>query len=206
MKRIIYAVGLIITAISLLSSCAFIPSVSGGKTWYVGEESWRDPVGMQVCVEAKVTEVSKQSYMTAGLGFSMQGSAYEETGFSGKIKANYLIAPLLYYYQHNKGFYAEVGLQPSVLLSAKDKYKGEYEEGEGGGSSYEGESDYKEAMKSFNLGLPVGAGFRFKNGFGIGIRSLIGLTKNHKEGNSRDMLILLRASMVLEDFIQRKRK
>ncbi len=193
----------VLTSIVIISlhSCSYIPSLSGGKTWYRGEPSWRDPVGAQVAVEAKVTEVNKQSYLTAGIGYSLQGSAYEDNNSSGKVTAHYLIAPLLYYYQHIKGFYAEAGLQPSVLLAARDKYKG----GEGP-YTYEGSSDYKDQMKSFNLGLPIGAGYRCKNGFGVGIRTIIGITKNHKEGNSRDMLILLRASWVLEEMMKRKKK
>lgn len=202
MKRFIQLAVLAIGAVSLLQSCATIPSVSGGKTWYTGEPSWRDPFGGQVCIETKVTEVNKTSYLTAGLGYSMQGSAYEETGFSGKVTAQYLVAPLLYYYQNASGFYAEAGLQPAVLLAAKDKYKSS---GTGGEGSYEGSQDYKNAMKSFNLGLPVGVGYRLKNGFGIGLRSIVGITKNHKEGNSRDMLILLRVSLVLEEFMKKKK-
>ncbi len=200
MNRIILFALLCISVLSF-QSCMTIPSLSGGKTWYTGEPSWRDPVGMQVAVETKVVEVNKSAYVTAGIGYSMQGSAYEEQSFSGKVTAHYLIAPLLYYYQHNRGFYAECGLQPSVLLAAKDKYKSSGE----GGYNYEGSDDYKDQMKSFNLGLPVGAGYRFKNGVGLGIRTIFGLSKNHKEGNSRDMLILLRASVVLQDFMKKRK-
>lgn len=187
--------------IIFFQSCATIPSLSTGKTWYTGEPSWKDPVGLQAAVETKVTQINKQSYLTAGIGYSMQGSAYEDESFSGKVTAHYLIAPLLYYYQHMQGFYAEAGLQPSILLAARDKYKG----GEGS-YTYEGNDNYKDQMKSFNLGMPVGAGYRWKNGFGVGMRTIIGITTNHKEGNSRDMLILLRVSCVLEDFIKNKKK
>jgi len=168
----------------LFTSCGMkqVVSFSGGKSWYVGEESWKDPLGMQVMVETRVVEMNKQSSLNAGAGYSMQGSAYAETGFSGKVSANYIVVPLTYCYESGSGFFAEAGIQPAVLLSAKDKVNGL------------GTYDYKDAMKSFNMGLPVGLGYRLKNGFGFGARFIPGILKNHKEGNSRDMLLLFRFS------------
>ena len=174
----------------LFQSCdrSITAGINAGKTRYVGEESWRDPIGLQVTVESKIVEVNKQSSFNAGIGYSMQGSAWEEGSVSGKVTANYIIGPVIYSYSGKKGFYAEAGLQPAILLSAKDKVNGQA-----------GSYNYKEFMKTFNLGLPVGAGYNFKKGFGLGIRVIPGITKNHKEGNSRDLLILLRASIVLSD-------
>jgi len=172
--------------IFIFSSCYTTEvSVSAGKSTMVGEDSWSDPLGAQVTIETKIAEASKQSSFTVGIGYSMQGSAYKEDEFSGKVKANYLIAPLLYSYKSKNGFYAEAGLQPAILLSAKDEYEGE---------SY----DYKDFMKTFDLGIPVGAGFRFKNGFGLGVRVIPGITKNHKEGNSRNLVALLRLCYIVK--------
>jgi len=171
----------------LASSCAkkYTASASAGKSTMVGEDSWSDPLGVQVTIETKFAEVNSRSSFTAGIGYSMQGSAYKEDEFSGKVTANYLIAPILYSYNNKNGFYAEAGLQPAILLSAKDKYEGQ---------SY----DYKDYMKTFDLGLPVGAGYNLKNGFGLGIRVIPGITKNHKEGNSRNLVALLRLSYTFD--------
>jgi hypothetical protein len=51
----------------------------------------------------------------------------------------------------------EIGLQPGVLLSAKDNYDGE---------SY----DYSDYVKTIDLSIPLGVGYDFPNNFGIGLR------------------------------------
>lgn len=185
MKNFIF----LVAAAYLLQSCSqkITAGAMAGKSQYVGEESWEDPLGLQVTIESKLIEINKQFSFNAGIGYSMQGSAYAEENFSGKVTANYIIAPITYNYQSKNGFYAEAGLQPAILLSAKDKVSGQ--------ESY----DYKKYMQTFNLGLPVGAGYNFKKGFGLGIRCIPGIIKNHKEGNSRDLLILLRATFVLNN-------
>jgi hypothetical protein len=185
MKRLFTAFCIALTALLFLQSCAKKIVVGAGKSEMTGEPSWTDPIGAQVSIEAKIVEVSKVSELTGGLGFSYQGSKYKEPSFSGVVRTSYLNFPLLYNYHHPNGFYAEAGLQPAILLSAKDKYNG---------SSY----DYKDEMKTFELGLPVGAGYVMKSGLGIGIRIIPGLTKNHKEGNSRNLLMLAMLSFELD--------
>lgn len=176
MKNVIMAICVAVFAMLFLQSCVTVAG-GAGKSQMVGEDSWSDPVGAQVSIEARILEVSKVSEFRGGLGFSYQGSSYKEPAFSGVVRTSYLNFPLIYGYRHTNGFYAEAGLQPAILLSAKDKYNG---------TSY----DYKDEMKTFELGLPVGAGYVLKNGLGIGVRVIPGLTKNHKEGNSRNLLML----------------
>ena len=50
----------------------------------------------------------------------------------------------------------EIGLQPGVLLSAKDNYDGE---------SY----DYSDYTKTFDLGIPLGLVYNFPNNFGVAL-------------------------------------
>jgi len=104
-----------------------------------------------------------------GLNFSKQGGAYTETGgFEGKIVSSYLNIPILARYRTGGGFYAEAGLQPGILLSAKDKYDGNTD-------------DFKSYFKSFDVGLPMGIGYDFKNGIGIGVRVIPGIMNIDKE-------------------------
>lgn len=165
----------------LLQSCKTTGDISAktgiGMAKMVGEPSYEDPLGAQVSIEAKIAEISKQSELSAGIGYSLQGAKYKEGDLSGKLKVGYINIPLLYTYQAKKGFYAEAGLQPGFLISAKDKYNGETH-------------DYKYGMKKFELGLPVGMGYKTINGLGIGLRVIPGLTKN-QDDNSRNLLMLV---------------
>ena len=79
--------------------------------------------------------------------------------------------PILYNYKTPGGFYAEAGLQPGYLLRAQDKYEG----GEGW--------DYKDYMKKFELGLPVGVGYQVNKKLGLGARAIWGLTNNSDSGS-----------------------
>jgi hypothetical protein len=70
-------------------------------------------------------------------------------------------------YDFGNGFFAEAGLQPGFLLSAKDKFEN---------VSY----DYKDYVKTFDLGIPLGVGYEFPNNFGVGFRVTPGLTSINK--------------------------
>ena len=143
---------------------AFLAGV--GKSGIGGSnssESYVDPVGVQVSIEAKLLELSENSSVSTGLGVSFQGAGWEENGESGDVKLTYLNVPVLYNYKSNSGFYGEIGLQPGILLSAKDKYDGE---------SY----DYKDWVKNFELGLPIGAGYMVNDQLGVGVRATFGIT------------------------------
>jgi len=84
--------------------------------------------------------------------------------FSGKVSLSYIYVPILYNYVSNNGIYFEGGVQPGILVSAKDKYDD--------GDSY----DYKDYIKTFDLGIPVGAGYWVNDRLSVGARAVIGLT------------------------------
>lgn len=158
--------------------------VSIGKTvivWPGHEISYVDPVGAQVGFETKVMELNENSSINSGLNISFQGSKYEDPESSGSVNLAYLNLPILYCHEFGHGFYGETGLQPGLLIGAKDKYNGE---------SY----DYKDQVKKFELGLPVGAGYNFKNGFGLGARATYGLTNlnnsEYEEGKLHNLMVV----------------
>lgn len=149
---------------------------AGGYSTVMGGSSWKGNIGGAVNVETDLIKKGNSS-LGGGLGISMQGSKYEEPpayytdpGITGKVNLLYLNLPILYTYKCTSGFYGEIGLQPGLLLAAKDKY---------GGKSY----DYKNAVKSFELGIPVGGGYRLKNGLGIGLRVIPGVTNMDDTGD-----------------------
>ena len=53
--------------------------------------------------------------------------------------------PLVIRYQTKSGFYGEAGVQPGLLLSAKDKYSGITD-------------NYKDHVKKFDFGIPCWSG------------------------------------------------
>lgn len=105
--------------------------------------------------------------LKAGVNVSMQGAGYEDDYGVGIVKGItrliYANIPLTARYQFKNGFFAEAGIQPGILLSAKDKLDGE---------TY----DYRDWVKPFDLSIPLGGGYEFKNNIGIGLRVNPGIT------------------------------
>ena len=174
MKRI-----LILTLCAwILQSCASFHSIKKeahvlaamGAADVHGGKSWSPRLGGQVDVESKIHQFKKNSSVGAGLGVSFQGAAYEEEIYSGKVNMTYLIIPLLYTYEINGGFYGEAGLQPGILLSAKDKFDG-------------GSANYRDYIKPFDLGLPIGAGYNINENLSVGARATFGLLNIDNSGS-----------------------
>jgi hypothetical protein len=113
-----------------------------------------------------------------GLGFSMQGSKYKSYQYepgggssegNASLRLNYLVVPLTARLTGKNGFQAEAGLQPGLLLSAKDKHNGNT-------------NDAKESYNGFDLGLVAGIGYKPpKSNWGFGLRFVPGLTNINKE-------------------------
>jgi len=140
-------------------------------------------VGGQIGFGTTIYSFSKSFDINAGLVGSFQGAKYNgysysvptdtggyyppSSGSNEKLKLFYLGIPIMARYKFGSGFYAEAGLQPSFLLSAK--YKSE-------GSS----SNYKDNMNTFDLGIPFGAGYYFSKHLSAGVRLIPGVTNISK--------------------------
>lgn len=157
-----------------------------GLSHITGSESWQGRLGLTVGVESRIHEISERSLLTAGLCFSFQGADWDESGmygyggYSGTTSLTYVGIPVLFRHHFTEKLYGEAGLQPGFLLSAKDKYNGE---------SY----DYKDHVKKFDLGLPVGLCYRLTDRLTAGVRAIYGLSnldKPSSDGNDHNLLIL----------------
>ena len=104
---------------------------------------------------------------------SSEGSKYEDVLVSGKVVLTYLNVPLVAQFRDPLGFYAEAGVQPGFLLSAKDKYNG---------SSY----DFKDNVNSFDFGIPLGIGYIFQKKLGINLRYILGVSNINNADNAKD--------------------
>jgi hypothetical protein len=148
--------------------------------------------GGQIGVEKQVTKLSEYVGLSAGAVYSMQGGKYESSAYvpgedysttSRTSRLSYINFPVMARYQkQSTGFFAEVGVQPGVLISAKDK----------GATT----NDIKDDIKKFDVGIPVGVGYKFKNKFGVGLRFTPGLLNVNKDDQykNRNMVASLRTS------------
>ena len=159
--------------------------IAPGFSMINGGESWSGTLGMQIGVETQVYKWNENSSIYTGLLLSLQGASYEETyssdhymlksgmsedSWKGKVSLAYISIPILFNYLTNSGVYLEGGVQPGFLISAKDKPDG--------ASGY----DYKEYIKAFDLGIPVGAGFWINGKLSVGARAVFGLPNINTEG------------------------
>lgn len=171
----------------LLQSCSFTSkpvearvSAGAGYSKINGGSSWKPNIGGAGNIDLKIP-ISDKSSVIPGLGVSLQGSKYEDNYFgnpiNGKVVLTYINLPVLYSYQFTNGIYVEAGVQPGLLVSAKDKYNGNSD-------------DFKDAVKSFELGIPVGGGYRFNNGLGLGVRIIPGIMNLDDTGSETDRNLL----------------
>lgn len=107
----------------------------------------------------------------AEVNVSSQGSKYAHVAYSGKVILTYVNIPLVAQFRDPLGFYAEVGVQPGFLLSAKDKHNGTTD-------------DVKHDIKSFDFSIPFGIGYIYRKKLGINIRYIRGLSDINKVENS----------------------
>lgn len=176
MKKLILILNLILVCAFLSRTCYSQIEVVLGitKTSIIGSESWQDPIGFQVGAIVPVIDINDRIGFRAEANFSMQGAKWEEYTYSGKTTLLYINVPLVLRYQIESGFFGEAGLQPGLLLSAKDKYD-------------DGTSEsYMEHMNAFDLSLPVGVGYQFKNNIGVGFRVILGITDITKDEDYSD--------------------
>lgn len=162
-----------------------------GKTTIVdpstGETSYVDPIGAQVGIESRIVEVNEKSSLDIGLNLSFQGADYVDPGITGTVKLSYLNVPILFNYDFSKNIFAEVGLQPGFLISARDKYRDQND-------------NYSDAIKKIEVGLPVGVGYRLNDKIDLGIRATFGLTNinSNGEGNDHNLLVVARARYAID--------
>ncbi|AKK74174.1 opacity protein [Chryseobacterium gallinarum] len=104
------------------------------------------------------------------------------SGMGAKAKANsdvklnldYIAVPVMFQYNALPNLYLEAGPQFSFLINSKVKYPS-------------GSIDAKDAHKTFDFGLGLGAGYYFTPNIGVNVRYVAGLTdiaKNRIGGDS----------------------
>jgi hypothetical protein len=144
-------------------------------------------LGIHAGIGIQVINFSDALGIRSEIIYSQQGDKYSygENGYNSEIisRLNYLNLPVMLHYRSKSGFFAEAGLQPGLLLSAKEKST---TSGMGGGGAQT--TDIKKELNSFALGVPIGAGFLFKKKFAVSARVTPGLLNvDKKDGAFSDL-------------------
>ena len=127
------------------------------------EISSKDPrAGLTIGAEAEYYTKTPWLSVSAALMYTQQGWETKANGKTYTQKLDYINIPVLANFYVAKGFALKIGLQPGFLVSADDK------------SSFE----------SFNLSMPIGLSYEFKNGITLDLRGTPGLTAVNKNSNS----------------------
>ncbi len=118
-------------------------------------------------------QISNRIGASVGLLYAMQGAKYDYldkgdlSTVSESVKLNSLNIPVLCNVYLWKGLAVKAGVQPEILLSAKN-----------------GSVDVKDACSSVNVSIPVGASYDFPFGLTVDARYNIGVTNVEKESST----------------------
>ena len=147
-----------------------------------GSDKWYDPVGLQAGILYPFYRINNFLDLRAEANVSMQGAKWEDEDTKGRTNLVYINTPVVARYQSGFGFFAEAGIQPGFLISAK---------------RYEGTVDnILVNMRKLDLSFPIGIGYEFKSNFGVGLRVIPGLTDitRYASGKDRNFVIALRGT------------
>ena len=151
--------------------------------------------GIMLGAQTQLVNITDEISLGLGVVYSMQGGKYESSEYipggtygtrSNTSRLNYLNFPVLIRYRKARGgFFGEAGIQPGLLVSAKDK----------GNET----TDIKDEINKLDVGIPLGVGYKFKNKFGVGLRVTPGLTNVNKDASykNRNMVASFRAIYTL---------
>ncbi len=104
---------------------------------------------------------------------SMQGAKWEESVYSGRLNLLYINVPVVLRYQTESGLFAEAGIQPGILISAKDKWE-DFSE------------NIMDHMNKLDISIPVEVGYQINDKVSIGVRVIPGITDITEDEDEAD--------------------
>lgn len=168
----------------IAQSCGSI-NIGAQCTKILGGESWKDPLGFQVGVSQKIVDLNESISIRGEGNISTQGAKWEENEMNGRVSLLYLNFPFVGRYQTDGGFFFEAGVQPGLLLRARDNYDG-------------GSYNFKEYLKSYDFSIPVGVGYVINDDFEVGVRVIPGISNinasDYYETKDRNFVVALRGT------------
>ena len=119
---------------------------------------------------AKVKESGTEMMMGVPVNYTAEGTA----------KLNYINVPIMAKYYITESFAVEAGPYVGFLMTAESEYETSITAG-GVTQTEKSTEDMKDSSNSIDFGVGVGASFNLDNGFFIGARYNLGLSKVGKE-------------------------
>ncbi|MDO5637902.1 MAG: porin family protein [Myroides sp.] len=134
-------------------------------------------IGFHVGAFAEI-KFNEQFAIQPEILYSAQGSKYEGTFNNVEYKYDYINVPILAKYYIVPSFAVEAGPYVGFLMSAKAEGTINYM-----GENVSIDSDEKDFSNSIDFGVGAGVSFNLENGFFVGARYNLGLTKIGKENS-----------------------
>ncbi len=156
-------------------------------------------VGVAAGVEVGY-QFTRRFALTAGVIYSQQGAQRDKAdGWNGAsfhvddqshLDLDYLNIPVLANFYLWRGLSLKVGLQPGILLSAKDHLKVD------GGGKAEGAKDHrtldvKSRCNAIDLAIPVGISYEFDSGIMLDGRFNLGVNDLYKHSTGKNVVLQL---------------
>lgn len=175
MKKSIFILSLILVGTFFTQPCASqIDLVLGlTKSSITGGESWKDPIGVQLGAIVPVLNFSELLSLRVEANLSMQGARWEESLYKGRLNLLYINIPAVIRYQTENGFFGEAGIQPGILIAAKDKWE-DYSE------------NILDHMNKLDISIPIEVGYQINDKVSVGIRFIPGITDITEDEDEAD--------------------
>jgi len=177
-----FLLSIIALSVILLNGCCTLRlltiNASVGGSTITDSPSWKFGLAGSAGAGICLAQINESMVLSGEANLSLQGARWEDYGYSGRTNLLYFNVPVLLRYQTKSGFFGEAGIQPGLLLSAKDKY--------------EGHSDnYMDHMNKLDLSIPFGAGYMFNENLGVSLRVTPGINDISKDTDDKDRNLVI---------------
>lgn len=176
MKRTLLAVAIATLCVvsahaqSAVGSLSVKPMVGGTLTSVVGKDVTGAKMKIGLVAGAEMTyQVSPKFAVSGGGLYTMQGYGVDQQ-YDPKMKLDYLNIPIMASYYVAPGLAIKAGVQPGILLSAKETASD---------NGVSADIDVKDLHNTVDVSIPIGISYEIKQ-FVIDARYCFGVTKIEK--------------------------
>jgi hypothetical protein len=171
-----------------LTKANFYPYSPEGAYNNQGGVDWAPKIGVQLGVATNVAKINDRFTLRTELNTSCQGSRYDDVSnhVKGNIKLLYAYIPLILRYQSKTGLFGEAGVQPGILLIARDR--------SGSNSNF-----YLDYLNKLDIGITGGLGYQISNKISVGLNGYLGFRNISAAGTDAktNVLVAIRATYKL---------
>lgn len=151
-------------------------NVANVTKWGGGEPRF----GLAVGAELEYQATDMVSFSGAAM-YSMQGVKGSDSGIDGTIKLDYINIPLLANVYLGRGFAVKLGIQPGFMINDKVKVSTGGVTAEVSLEKALEAAEVDVSINKFDLTIPVGLSYEFRNNLVLDARCNFGVTKIIKE-------------------------